>query len=209
MWAGLTGAAFVDNPRAPARAAADFHPRAHWMFLSPVEMAGFAYYEQERCDTCHNLSSGEPKIGPTLATVAQRKSAGWMIAHSKDPASVVPGSPMPPSALDTQQLNSIAAFLLKLTPEKAPGIEAAPPFALEGARIYQENYCGNCHIINGAGMQVGPPLSGVGSRRPKQWLREKIQNPAGEAPDTLMPIYDLTADQLEVLASYLVQLPEE
>ena len=44
---------------------------------------------------------------------------------------------------------------------------------------------------------------------PKQCLCDKIRNPAAETPDTLMPIYDLAPNQLEVLASYLVQLPEE
>ena len=58
-------------------------------------------------------------------------------------------------------------------------------------------------------MQLGPPLSGIGSRRPKQWLRDKIRNPAAETPDTPMPVYDLAPDELEVPASYLVQLPEE
>ena len=147
-------------------------------------------------------------MGPTLATVSERKSVGWILAHFKNPPSLTGGKSPPATRLGDEQLNMVAAFVLNVTPESARGLEDAPNFAVEGARIFQENRCWNCHLVNGVGMAVGPPLAGIGSRRPKESLREKIRNPRASVPDTLMPVYSLPPEELEALALYLVQLPD-
>ena len=168
-----------------------------------------ACYRQERCESCHNLSEGEPKMGPTLATVAERKSADWMIAHFRNPSQVVPGSPMPPVQLPDELLNCLAAFLLKVTPANAEALEAVPDLVVGGARIYQENMCGNCHMINGVGVMVGPPLNGVGERRTKDWVIEHFLDPQKFEPDSLMPPYDFPPEQMEAIVTYLFGLPAQ
>ena len=87
--------------------------------LAPVELAGAACYRREKCETCHNPVEGEPKIGPTLATVGQKRSADRMIDHFRNPSDVVPGSPMPAVQISPVLLNCLSAFLLKVTPENA------------------------------------------------------------------------------------------
>lgn len=206
-WAGLTAAAIVSTPERPAVAAAENGAGSEWMHLTPVDLAGFAYYREAQCAQCHNLVSGEPKPGPTLAVIANRKPPGWIMRHAADPPSVE-GSATSASGLNDEQLTTIAAFALKVDREAGRAIELAPDFAVEGARIYQENLCGNCHLVNGVGNEVGPSLSGIGSRRPKEWLRKKIRTPNAALPTTMMPVYELPPDDLEMLALYLLQLPK-
>ena len=88
-----------------------------------------------------------------------------MIQHFKRPSAMRPGTSMPPIQLSDAQLNSLAAFLLKLNDRNATALDNAPDFAREGALVYQANHCGTCHLVNGVGMKVGPPLNGLSKRR--------------------------------------------
>ena len=132
-----------------------------------------------------------------------------MIAHFKNPSQVVPGSPMPPVQLPDELLNCLAAFLLKVTPANAEALEAVPDLVVGGARIYQENMCGNCHMIGGVGVMVGPPLNGVGERRTKEWVIDHFRDPQKFEPDSLMPPYDFPPEQMEAIVTYLFGLPAQ
>jgi ubiquinol-cytochrome c reductase cytochrome b subunit len=208
-WTALTIGAIVTTPRQPESTGTVAASPDAWKRLTPVELAGRGCYRREKCRTCHNLSDGEPKMGPTLARVAERKSADWMIEHFKNPSRVVPGSPMPAMQISDQELNCLAAFLLKVTPENAEVLEAAPEFAMQGAMIYQMNMCGTCHVVNGMGATIGPPLNGVGQRRTKEWLVEHFRNPQKFAPDSIMPPYDFSPNEMEAIVAYLQELPPE
>ena len=210
-WAALTIGAIANTPATSGpEERVGYATEAEaggWKQLTPVELAGRACYRREKCATCHNLSEGEPKMGPTLATVAERKSADWMIKHFKNPSSVVPGSPMPAVQISDELLNCLSAFLLKVTPQNAAAIEATPGYAMQGAMIYQMNMCGSCHMVNGMGQSVGPPLNGVGQRRTEDWLVEHFRDPQKFEPTSTMPPYDFPPDEMEAIVAYLLELP--
>ena len=205
-WTALTVGAIMTAPEAEERPTAN-GSTIDWTQLSPIELAGQACYRRERCATCHNLAEGEPKMGPTLATVGERKSADWMIDHFKNPSAVVPGSPMPALQISDEDLNCLSAFLLKVTPENATALEDAPDFAMQGAMVYQMNRCGNCHQVNGVGQTIGPPLNGVGERRTKQWLIDHFRNPQSLVPTSTMPPYDFPPQEMDAILGYLLALP--
>ena len=205
-WTALTVAAIVTTPEQPAQTS-PLSAAAGWPQLTPVELAGAACYRRENCQTCHNLAGGEPKMGPTLATVGSRRTADWMIAHFRNPSAVVPGSPMPPVNVSEVELNCLSAFLLKVTPENALALEKVPDFAMQGAMIYQMNMCGTCHTINGMGGENGPPLNGVGRQRTKEWLVEHFRDPQKLSPGSLMPPYDFPPGEMEAIVAYLMALP--
>jgi len=165
-WGGLTAAAVKSTPPA-ATAAVDYAAPTDWIQLSPEELAGIAYYRDENCASCHSAGSS---LGPDLARGAVHKDAAWMIRHFKQPSAVRPGSAMPAVTLGDAQLNSLAAFLLKLTPENAGALAAAPDFAVRGAVVYQAQHCAACHTVNGVGMKVGPQLGGRPFRQPAETL---------------------------------------
>ena len=206
-WTGLTAAAVATTPKPGPAAQVDFSAPTEWMQLSPAELAGVGYFRNENCITCHTLGQGEPKIGPDLAR-GTHKTAAWMIAHFKRPSAMVPGSSMPPIQLTDAQLNALAAFLLKLTPANAEKLENAPDFAVHGAMIYQANNCGVCHMVNGVGMKLGPPLNGVAKRRTASWVQSHFEDPQKMSPGTVMPAYKLPARQMQDLVAYLMTLAE-
>ncbi|HXG34080.1 MAG TPA: cytochrome b N-terminal domain-containing protein [Bryobacteraceae bacterium] len=204
-WTGLTVAAVVTTPR-PTQGSASGGV-SEWQALSPEELAGIGYFRRENCAACHTVGEGGAKIGPDLAHTAIRKDAAWMIAHFKNPAEVVPGSSMPPIQLSDAQLNALAAFLLQLTPRNARALISAPDFAVEGAMIYQANRCGACHIVNGVGMKVGPPLNGLRARRSREWVTAHFVDPQKLSPGSIMPPYRFSPREMERITNYLMALP--
>ena len=125
-----------------------------------------------------------------------------MIAHFKKP-----GLPMATMALKGSEMNALASFLVKLTPQNAAKMSEVPQFAWEGALLYQKNQCGICHQVNGAGMNNGPPLNGLAKRRKAEWVKAHFLDPQKFDADSTMPSYKFTAAENEAIASYLMALP--
>jgi ubiquinol-cytochrome c reductase cytochrome b subunit len=114
---------------------------------------------------------------------------------------------MPAAALSDAQLNSLAAFLLKLNPDNATALADAPEFATQGALVYQSHQCGACHRVNGVGMQVGPPLNGLATRQTRSWVVDHFANPQKLSPGSPMPPYQFSPKDLDNLMAYLFSLP--
>jgi ubiquinol-cytochrome c reductase cytochrome b subunit len=208
-WSGLTAAAVISDRNTPTQEVAiDYSAPTDWMQLSPEEMAGVAYFRRESCTSCHSVGGQGGAIGPDLTRITVHRDAAWLIQHFKSPASVRPGSSMPPIVLTDAQLNSLAAFLLKLNPDNATALTVAPDFALEGALVYQGNRCGDCHKVNGVGASVGPPLNGVSRRRSRSWVEEHFADPPKYSPGSFMPAYHFSQKDLNNLTSYLFALPD-
>jgi ubiquinol-cytochrome c reductase cytochrome b subunit len=206
-WGGLTAAAVATTPKA-AEVAVDYSAPTDWLQLTPQEMSGIAYFRQEQCQSCHSVGDGPSKIGPDLTTASIHKDAAWMIQHFKRPAAMRPGTAMPAIQLNDAQLNSLAAFLLKLTPANASALGNAPNFATAGALVYQANQCGGCHMVNGYGQKIGPVLNGLAQRRSRSWVEEHFANPEALSPGSMMPPYTLSQKDMENLTTYLFSLPE-
>ena len=207
-WTGLTVAAVVTTPKEAPEAAVDYSLPTDWVQLSPQEMAGVGYFRQENCATCHSFTDKESRIGPDLAKTSIHRNAAWMIEHFKAPARVRPGSVMPPIQLNDSQLNTLAAFLLKLNPENATAVSSAPDFVVNGAMVFVSQGCGGCHRVNGTGIAVGPSLNGLSERRARSWVEEHFLDPPKLSPGSIMPAYKLPPKDLANLTAYLFALPE-
>jgi mono/diheme cytochrome c family protein len=171
-------------------------------------MAGIGYFRKENCISCHAIGDQGNAVGPDLTKASIHKDAAWMIQHFKRPSAMRPGTSMPPIQLSDNQLNSLAAFLLKLNEKNAAALDNAPDFAAQGALVYQDKRCGACHLINGGGMRIGPPLNGIGKRQSRSWVEDHFANPQKMVPGSIMPPYKLNAREMENLTSYLFALPD-
>jgi ubiquinol-cytochrome c reductase cytochrome b subunit len=207
-WGGLTAAAVATTPAEAREAAVDYSAPTDWMQLSPEEMAGIAYFRRENCVACHAIDGSGAQIGPDLTRTAIHRNAAWMIQHFKSPQGVRPGTSMPAIQLGDAQLNSLAAFLLKLNPQNASALEDAPDFAVQGALVYQANGCNDCHKVNGMGTDVGPGLNGLSKRRARSWVEEHFADPPKLSPGSSMPPFKFSAKDMENLTNYLFSLPE-
>ena len=207
-WSGLTAAAVMSTPKEKSVLEIDYSAPTDWLQLSPQEMAGIGYFRHENCISCHVIGGRGTPVGPDLTKTAIHKDAAWMIAHFKRPSAMRPGSSMPPIQLNDSQLNALASFLLKLNEGNATALDNAPDFAVEGALVYQQNRCGACHLVNGVGMKIGPPLNGLARRQSRSWVEEHFAAPDKLSPGSIMPPYKLSPKDLENLTSYLFALPE-
>ncbi len=206
-WAALTFAAIKTTPPSHEQEASTPAPSASWNQFSPQELAGLGYFRQEKCLACHNLTAGAPKLGPDLATAHAHRDAAWLIKHFKNPNQVVPGSNMPPIVLSDDELNALASFVLKLTPQNAGDVTSVPDKMVRGAQIYQDQGCGNCHMVNGQGAKIGPALNGLSARRDAKWVAAHFANPSAMSPGSIMPPSQFSPADMQAIVAYLMSLP--
>ena len=119
-WGALTTVAYVTTPKNPEGGRPPEFNGAQlsdWQKLTPAELAGLGYFRSENCVACHP-GAGKKGTGPDLTQMPDtHRNAAWLVKHFKEPAEVVPGSAMPPVRLRDTELNSLALFVLKLTPQ--------------------------------------------------------------------------------------------
>src|ERR1051326_8277134 len=208
-WSGLTTAAVVTTPKSTESAdvTSESNQVAAWQPLTPDALAGIGYFRQENCKSCHP-AGGKSGIGPDLTHIsAAHRNAAWMIPHFKQPAQVRPGTAMPPIELTTAQLNSLSALMLVLNAQNEAELQAAPEPVVQGAMLYKAQGCESCHMTNGAGMQLGPPLNGVGKRRDRTWLEQHFVDPEKMSPGSAMPAYKFGPQEMDHMIQYLQSLP--
>jgi ubiquinol-cytochrome c reductase cytochrome b subunit len=205
VWCGLTIAAILSTPP-ELPIVAEGGAAAAWQELAPSEMAGLGVLRKENCLACHQLSGQGGKVAVELSGVSQKRNSGWLQRFLKNPQALVPGTAMPPVRIADARLNDLVAFLIRLNPQNAAGIYAAPPWASEGALVYQTQNCGACHQVNGVGMKLGPALNGAKNRRTRQWVIDHFRDPQKLSPGSTMPPYRFSERELQSITSYVMSL---
>ncbi len=89
------------------------------------------------------------------------------------------------------------------TPTNPEFIKARTPLELQGAVIFQNKQCRNCHALGGTGGRRGPDLSSVGTRMDEPQLVRQVIQGGGN-----MPAYgnNLSQQEVRALVTYLVSL---
>ena len=94
----------------------------------------------------------------------------------------------------------------------APTLAAPATASADPLEIMRANTCLVCHLFDGEGIQIGPPLDGIGARVDADYIRESILDPAAGASEgfeeflgLMPPIFgnQLTASQLEIVVQFL------
>ncbi len=133
---------------------------------------------QVHCAGCHG-PKGEGGSGPTLATPALVRATTEQLLV-KVIAEGIPGTEMPRSRLEKDQIKQLAEFVRRLgqlPPERAPGNPQ------RGKELYLEKgACAQCHAINGRGGAFGPDLTEIGLRRGARHLRMSLTDPEADTP---------------------------
>jgi cytochrome c oxidase subunit 2 len=87
--------------------------------------------------------------------------------------------------------------------------------AAEGAKIFTQETCVNCHVIGTTGKAVGPNLTHVGSRNTlgsgilqntPENMAKWLTNPQAVKPGVMMPNLQLTDQEVRDLTAYLESL---
>jgi ubiquinol-cytochrome c reductase cytochrome b subunit len=79
-------------------------------------------------------------------------------------------------------------------------VHGRTPLEVQGALVFQNKQCRNCHALAGQGGQKGPPLDAVASQLTKDQLIRQVLQGSGE-----MPAYgrQLSPPQVEALVAFL------
>lgn len=174
---------------------------------------------REGCVRCHTVRQPDGTVmqgsddPPSLQHVAQKTTREWIFAWIKNPQAYSSTATMPNFNLSDDDARDISAFLIAQStpiglpsPANASVKAATDPTA--GASLYGESFCASCHAVQNAagrmvGGDVGPELTNVGSKVKPEWLESWLRNPGIYDPDTKMPHYRFTEEQIKTLASFL------
>jgi cytochrome c oxidase cbb3-type subunit III len=129
-----------------------------------------------RCAGCHG-PAGDGGKGANLAipslTRGQTDTALYRVIRYG-----IPESEMPSHNMTQREIWQLAAFVRTLG---RTGSEAIPGDSARGAAVFTgKGGCRNCHLLDGKGGHLGPPLTDLGRRRSPAYIRSKIVNPETE-----------------------------
>jgi len=173
--------------------------------------AGRALIEQAGCYGCHSFPGRErwSSQAPDLNGLAVKTSPEWLHAWLKSPAALRPGTLMPDFKLNDKEIDALVAFLWTV-----PNASHAAPVSQEtlppgdgsrGRILFGESRCVSCHTIEGRGNGSAPELSGIGSAVTREWLVAFLGDPHSFQPETKMPQYNFTRQDLLDLSQYMVE----
>lgn len=77
---------------------------------------------------------------------------------------------------------------------------------IQGRKIFIENNCIGCHKVTGFSRpeRIAPALTFIGSKVSGEWLRSWLKNPLEYLPDTKMPRFRLSDEEIGYIADYLM-----
>jgi cytochrome c1 len=185
---------------------------------TPLLNEGRQLLAQSGCLHCHTVQVHGSTLQPTdapppLTHIADKTTREWIYAWIKDPQAYATTAKMPDFKLSDDDARDISAFLIA---DSTPGADdtlslsqkaASDPTA--GASLYGESFCATCHAIQNAagnvvGGNIGPELTRIGTKAKVQWLQAWLHNPRAYDPNTPMPHYRFTDQQLATLSGFLM-----
>ncbi len=113
------------------------------------------FIDKFACDGCHKVApeGAGGTVGPNLSDAAQRLKPEWVFYWIKNPQAIRPSTPMPNFGAPDDEVRSLVAYLLSLSPEapKAAAVADQAPnldLAAKGERIVKEKNCVGCHAMD-------------------------------------------------------------
>jgi len=178
---------------------------------APKLTRGREVFEEAGCIGCHKLHGTGGIIGPELEQVGATRSPEWLLAHFKNPGAVTSGSAMPAIKASDDDLDALTLYVLSFTGEQMGAYYVSAktiPGPLVGRRLFEEKGCFACHSVGGKGGTIGPALDEVAKRRDSQWITAHFRNPRALTPDSVMPQFDFTEQQIRALTEFLLSLSD-
>lgn len=175
--------------------------KAHWL------ARGRALVAASNCSACHDIPGFGPADvrAPRLDSEGLKVAPAWLRGWLKDPRSYLPASRMANFRLAPAEVEGLVAFL---------GAQRAQPLldtstidwrrasAERGGALFRGARCVTCHSVDGRGGQVGPALTTVASKVTREALFSFLKDPHRYQPDTLMPHFRFSDDEIRDLVAY-------
>jgi mono/diheme cytochrome c family protein len=185
---------------------------------TPQLNAGRQLLGRYDCVNCHTVrADGAVMKGttdsPSLSHIADKTTREWIYAWLKDPQAYAVSATMPNFKLADADARDISAFLVaNSTPIAGDTLTVTPKPASDptaGPSLYGESFCASCHAVQNAagnlvGGDVGPELTHVGNKVKPEWLQGWLRNLRVYDPETAMPHYRFTDQQIATLSAFLM-----
>lgn len=173
-----------------------------------------------------------PKNGPPLTNVLHKAERSWLWAKVRNPKHH-PSARMPEFGFTDDEASDILAYLDSVSDPSSPGIEW-PAWANKrfeemnddeatemldlvdrGKAVWGNARCTVCHVVNGPGGKLiggfvdlrvgGMDLQIAAAKLKRDWLFRWIKDPKTYFPDTLMPRYRLSDEEIRALVEYILR----
>jgi cytochrome c2 len=161
------------------------------------------------CYACHPARESDDwaSVAPDLDGLSQKLTPGWLRAWLKSPQTVSPTTRMPDIGLEESELDSLMAYLWSLPPKPDASVEPSDEELPEGdssagKRVFRQARCVSCHTVDGRGNGSAPELGTIGTKTTRRWLASFIGDTHAFQPDTAMPQYRFSDQELLDLTQY-------
>jgi nitric oxide reductase subunit C len=190
--------------------------------LSPEVIAGKRVWHKYNCNDCHTILGFGSYYAPDMTKAYWRLGSEGIKRIVRNPEKYTTWRKMPRFAISDEELDHLVAFLRwtseidtnewppqdqKLNPELLARRPASVVAGLSpGAALFQDKGCFTCHRLNETGGGVGPDLTHVGSRLPREMITKVLTDPRAVKPDGIMPPPALSSQERSALARFLADL---
>jgi mono/diheme cytochrome c family protein/cytochrome c551/c552 len=172
-------------------------------------------FEKFGCYGCHKIQGyeGLREIGPVLTDVGTKNNYTWMVDWLLNPKSYFKHARMPNFFLSKEEAEQISDYLFSMSGTTRHDVdpweyEYDNALVSKGKKLWSQARCNLCHTTFGRGgdhiKMYAPDLSKVGSKVNKEWLFNWIKDPKKYFPETKMPRFRFTDDEIHALVEYIV-----
>ena len=151
------------------------------------------------CLKCHPIKGDGGDVAPDLSIAGSRLKPDWVGRFLREPVSRRPliEERMLYLELTENEIQTIVDYFGSVLLDDGLTVPVAWRPSREarerGRRLYWETIgCQGCHMIDGQGGYVGPPLDDVGNRLQPGWMLHWLLDPQEYIPDTIEPKSGMT-----------------
>lgn len=206
---------------------------------------GATEIEKQGCMNCHSLDGEGGLIGPPLDNIKEFRSKDFiqnkLTTKSKQKTKKSHVYPTPADlmnhvVLKEETAKRIVDYLYDyqskakwqakghgtLDKDEVPLGASFKPHAVSkesrlGLALYRDHGCAACHSVNMIGGRLGPALDGVGARRSRKFIENRISTGATvtygdkefKPSAYIMPSMNLSQKDVRLLTDFLLTLPAE
>jgi mono/diheme cytochrome c family protein len=178
----------LSEVRLAAQAPIQDHPQQY----APADVAAGLRVYNAVCVSCHGpggagVGNIDLRRGP-LPRAATDAALSALITNG------IPGSGMPPTRLDPQELRALVAYL-RAGFDANSNAAILPGDAGRGRTFFEgEGNCLNCHRVHDKGEYSGPDLTEIGLTRSAAALQRSLLDPTGSMRPINRPVRAVTKD---------------
>lgn len=174
---------------------------------------GSSLIEKYGCYDCHKIAGYEDlrKTGPELTEIGLKVNYTYLVNWLLDPKDYIETARMPKFDFSEEEASAIADYLFSMTIEHridySPG-EINWNLADKGKALWGQSRCSICHPTNSIGGSFkeiyAPDLGIAGSKINRDWLYNWLKDPKSYLPQTKMPRFRFTDDQIRALVEFIM-----